>query len=261
MGLLQSLVPIAATLMIGIASAVVGQILLTARRLRSELAVDSEMLDRLPYDAQKELREEIRRRTHLLVAYTRYPAMTRPEILALLTMLLIAVGGFALVWDEHRAKGEPSEAPLVVCSMLVGLTVSTWWFYLRSWVPRMVDRLEYVFPGGPRVDGDLRWRSEQFRESLRVLRVMLWVATWGALACILTPFVSLLFVYDLYTLGAERRGLAAFGTFALGLVFVVVTIALSQPLLRRSTTERLADRIPSLGTDADPDPGSAQRPT
>ncbi|HEX3244679.1 MAG TPA: hypothetical protein VHX16_04675 [Chloroflexota bacterium] len=230
MELLKLLLPFLVPLVIGIASTVFGQLLLTSRRLRSELATDSDMVDRLPDEAQDELREEIRRRTFQLVAYIRYPTLTRPEILALLAMLLITAASVAAVWDMHRVGQEPNQNPLLVSGFWVALMASCWVFFLHSWVERSANRVGYI---------QRRLGVEQARETLRVLRVTWWGAMLGGLACVLTPFLSLLFVSDVYELRGGQQGWAIAGVIVLGVLFFVLSVGLSQKLLGGSTSEHL----------------------
>jgi hypothetical protein len=254
MELVKVLLPIVVPVAIGIASAVFGHLFLTSRRLRSELLVDSEMLDRLPDDARQELSEEVRLRTYLLVAYARYPALTRPEIMALLAMLVITVAGVALVWDEKRVGGEPTQNPLIVSGLLVALTVGFWVSYLDSWVARAVDRVAYIQqrPGGKQA-------MEQAVESARVLRAAVWLTMLGGLACVLTIPVYLLFVTEVYELGDLARGWAVVGVVALALAFVGLTVWRSQPLIQGSIAElqlRLYAREHARPIHLDPDPDS-----
>ncbi|GEK22383.1 hypothetical protein CXY01_29030 [Cellulomonas xylanilytica] len=64
--------------------AAIGPALVTNRRLRSDLAIEAAMLAQLPKPVRPELREEVRRRTLLLVSATRYPPLTRLDLLALI---------------------------------------------------------------------------------------------------------------------------------------------------------------------------------
>jgi hypothetical protein len=255
---LLELLPIFVPVAIGLASAVFGQFLLTSRKLRNELAVDSEMLERLPDDARQELTEEVRRRTYLLVAYTRYPVLTRPEFLALLAVLLITAIGVALVWGEERVDPDSSQSPLIVNGFLALLTFASWIFYLHSWVPRALDRVAYILR---------RLSGEHAQESVRLLRVTVWVTMSGVLACLLTPPVVMLFVADVYELDDAARTAAIASVVALGVAFIGVTVWRSQAVVNGTVSELLLrllnrerSRSPSPETDQDRGPETDQLP-
>jgi hypothetical protein len=213
---LKLVLPLVAPVAIGIASAAFGQLLLTSRRLRDDVAADTELLERLPVDVRRELDEEIRDRAYLLVAYTRYPGLTGPEILTLTAVLMLAAAGIAIVWDEHHAVAAdnyPNLYPLVYSGLVILGIAAAWDFYLKSWVPRTMGRVAYIL-----------WHlgGQTAADSVRVVRVQVVVMMLGVLACILATPWDVLFVSKLYQLDDAWFGAAIGALAVVVLLFFVV---------------------------------------
>jgi hypothetical protein len=230
--LLDLLLPIALTAAIGLATALFGSVLLSARRLRQELSVDSETLGRLPPGPDRDdFEKEIHRRTYLLVAYMRDPALTRPELIALVGILAVAALGVAGVWDEQRHEDTAGGNPLAVSAFIVAVTGGIWVFYARSWVPRSLRRIDYIFRHLGKEDA-----AESAYEAIRVTRVAAWLAICWALACLMAPLVYLVFGTDV-SLGDEvSRETVQVGVVLLGLAFVGLNLWLFHHIIGGSTT-------------------------
>lgn len=116
----------------------------TARRLRDEVRA-TEFLERVPRSARLELRRELNRRTHLLVSLTRYPPVTRVDVLAFGAWVI--AGAFAV------STGLNVPADVAVNEVIVAATLTSAIGYAafgsfstthRAWVDRAGRRVAYL---------------------------------------------------------------------------------------------------------------------
>jgi hypothetical protein len=135
--------PLLAPLILGVVTTAVASTFVTAKRLRNELQQESEMVDRLPPDAQNELRAELRRRALLLVSVNRFPPFTRVDLLALFGVGVgLATGGFFVHAIATRRIEEPGFGILALAVPLYCFV--SWNLFHPHWAKRALSRLRYV---------------------------------------------------------------------------------------------------------------------
>jgi hypothetical protein len=125
--------------------AVISPVFRTSRRLREDLRHESELLEHLPPRSRAELRAEIARRVYVLVALTKYPPVTRVDVLAWGTWAVCAVAAvsFAITapvdfWGSDWMPIFSSLAPGVL------LAIGAFFASYRPWARRARRRVLYV---------------------------------------------------------------------------------------------------------------------
>jgi hypothetical protein len=124
---------------------------LTARRLRSQLQQEAEILERVPPGARSEMRANVKRRTLLLVSVNRYRPFTGLDLLALLGL----IAGFALsgvfAWAVYTGDvnedlgGDPLSMVVTIVPLMIATGMATSWkFFYYPWTRRARRRIAYV---------------------------------------------------------------------------------------------------------------------
>jgi hypothetical protein len=125
---------------------------ITSKRLRTELAQETEMLERLPRDARVELRADIRRRALLLASINRYAPITRLDLLLLFWLgvgyALPVYVTIALLTD--RTDTGPTTLVVGTVGFTVGATL-IWRLFYGQWRERANARIAFV---GKRLGND-----------------------------------------------------------------------------------------------------------
>ena len=124
----------------------------TQRGLRRDLALDAEMLEKLPDEVRAALEPEIRRRGLLLVAMTKYPAATRADLLRLASWVLAVVLISGLIYlSKTESTGPPDFDTLgtfvfvILAYSAPGLLLLFLWVRMYSpWSARAGARLRYI---------------------------------------------------------------------------------------------------------------------
>lgn len=129
--------------LLGAAGTLVASTFVTQRRLRTELAAESEMLDRMPRTVRVEMRADISRRGMLLVSMTRYPPMTRIDLVLSLVLIAALASAGALCVNTSELPNAPSINWLAIPGMLV-VTALPWFAFAQSWAARASARLRFV---------------------------------------------------------------------------------------------------------------------
>ena len=126
-------------------TAAVDPAMVTPRRLRSDLVIDADLVDKLPLQERADLREDIRRRARHLVALMKHPSVTLSDLLALLGFTGIAVT--LLIGDvlpAHRAGETPQLAdPMTIGGWLTVLAI-LWSAFYVPWASRAKARLLHI---------------------------------------------------------------------------------------------------------------------
>jgi len=127
-------------------AAVLAPALSTARRLRSDLGTDAELISKLPPGARAELRADVSRRAHLLVAVTRHPPLMRNDILAIAGCALGLAFAFALAWNAPTKPGQDDPLSYFLMGGLFSLFIpfSCWQRFYVAWARRAHLRLRYI---------------------------------------------------------------------------------------------------------------------
>ncbi|MBX9246706.1 hypothetical protein ICW40_18105, partial [Actinotalea ferrariae] len=103
------------------------------------------MLERLPGTSRAELRAEVKRRAFVLVSITRYPPLTRNDVLALLGFALTIGWATLTMLDIRRPEAVDAHMVLIMAPALFGsLAVGSWTAFYRPWAGRAEGRLKYV---------------------------------------------------------------------------------------------------------------------
>lgn len=207
---LKAIAPYTVPVLLAALVAVLTPALTTARRLRQDLAVDTEMLERLPRTSRTELRAEVMRRALILVSITRYPPVTRNDVLALLGFVLTIGWAVLTLVQTSRPDALDPQMILIMAPALFGsLAVGSWTAFYRPWSVRAEGRLRYV---------DQHLGEAAGRELAVALRVGWMIATFGGAGATGAMFAGILMVAgELYS---WNLGLVVLGaTAALMLTF------------------------------------------
>lgn len=166
--LLAKSLPYVLPLALAAVTAAVGPAMVTPRRLRNDLVIDTELVDKLPLQERTDLREDIRRRARHLIAIMKYPSVTFFDLLVLLGFTGIAV--VLLVGDvlpAHRAGETPQLSdPMTTGGWVAALTVLWSAFYI-PWASRAKARLLHI---------QQHLGKDEAKEVARTVRVADWAA-------------------------------------------------------------------------------------
>ncbi|HEY0188160.1 MAG TPA: hypothetical protein VGC67_11785 [Cellulomonas sp.] len=125
--------------------AAISPLLSTSRRLRDELVRETQILTQVPPSARSQLRAEIGRRTHTLVSLTRYPPVTRWDVLVL---AMYVTSPFTILFILKNTSFEDSwtqKGPALVVTVLAPLAmISSWRSAYTRWSRRAEARLRYL---------------------------------------------------------------------------------------------------------------------
>lgn len=150
MDIIETLIPLLAPLLIGTIGALAASVIITSKRLRTELQQESEMLERLPAGARAELRADMRRRALLLVSINRFPPLTRVDLLALLGVAL-SIGAGVLVVHALTNEASITSAPSrlenqfgILGVIFPGYALTAWSVFHRNWTQRSLSRIRYL---------------------------------------------------------------------------------------------------------------------
>jgi hypothetical protein len=144
MELFEMLAPLLIPFAVGAVGTLVASTFITSKRLRTELLQETEMLDRLPLTARKELRRDVQRRTLLLVSINRFPPLTRVDLVALLIAVLSIALGFywarviLVDWYDSIFFVLIALAPPVYAAI-------AWVMFFKDWRLRALSRIRWVF--------------------------------------------------------------------------------------------------------------------
>lgn len=150
-GLLKDLIPYVVPAVLAFITVVLGPAFITTRRVRQDLASDTELLGRLQPDSKEhtELGEAVQSRTLHLVSMIHYPAITRLDVLAWLGVVACSAGSVA--W--WVLMNQPSLRPFLLTDFLTApmplalvppAAMSAWVGFQQSWSRRAVSRVRYV---------------------------------------------------------------------------------------------------------------------
>lgn len=147
-------------------AALLTPLILPVRTLRRDLSIDAGMLDRLPAGAvQTELSQDVEARATRLLAWTRYPTLTRSEMFTFVLSLVILAGTFLTV--ASALTGEPGEVLGAWLAFLSAvLSLALWTLASWSWGERAGERLGYLRERGATIDAA--------RGRVRVAGYLLW---------------------------------------------------------------------------------------
>lgn len=120
----------------------------TGRRLRSTLSHDVELLESLRGAAARDLRADVQRRAHLLVAQSRYPQVALYDALMVLIMLATVSAQIYMAYEMRQTPaGDRAPEGYDTWVPLVNLLIATIAFagLTKSWTSRGANRLIYIF--------------------------------------------------------------------------------------------------------------------
>jgi hypothetical protein len=114
------------------------------RILRKDLVVDAQFLESIDEPARAELRADMTERSVHLVAFSRFPSITRTEIVGLVAIAglgaLSVVNGLAIPSVKNYFDGEAHGLSLM-CFFFQAVILAV---SLRGWPDRTIGRLEYT---------------------------------------------------------------------------------------------------------------------
>lgn len=150
-GVLKALIPYVVPAVIAFFGVTLGPAFVTTRRVRQDLAADTELLGRLEPGSKEhtELAQAVQSRTLHLVSLIHFPAATRLDVLAWLGA--VSCSALATAWlivstqpalRPFTATG-PLTAGFPVLAGPIGV-LSTWLGFQHPWSKRAVARVRYV---------------------------------------------------------------------------------------------------------------------
>lgn len=117
---------------------------LPSRGLRRDLSIDAAMLDRLPPGTpQAELSADVEVRATRLVAWSRYPTLTRSEMFTFALSAVILAGTFLTVMGQLTGEDRTELGSLLAWVSLVA-SLAMWMLASWSWHERAELRLRYL---------------------------------------------------------------------------------------------------------------------
>ena len=143
--MLNQALPYALPIALAAVTALLTPALVTPRRLRHDLAIDTEIVDRLPTQERADLNDDIKRRARHLIAVTRYPTLTLYDLLALLG--LTGITAFVIFGHVLPASRAGDDA-LILDPLSAGIAslfgASCWAAFYVPWGTRAKSRLEHL---------------------------------------------------------------------------------------------------------------------
>lgn len=123
---------------------------LPSRGLRRDLSLDAAMLDKLPAgSAQAELGEDVVARATKLVAWSRYPTLTRSEMFTFSLSAVILAGTFLKVCAELSGESPRTELGSLLAWVSLVASLAMWVLASWSWTERSESRLRYLAERSP----------------------------------------------------------------------------------------------------------------
>lgn len=170
----------------------------SARRLRRDLQADTGLLEHIEGDAKTDLAALVTRRTHLLVAATRYPSLTWYEcsLILLLGLILWQLLASPESLRDLAAQGErPLELSGLGQGLFMGVALVIYAAIVRSWAGRAGARVVYIYS---------RLGDDDVRNLARLLAFPSWIAPAifvGAMG--VASLLNLMAIADVYHWGIE----------------------------------------------------------
>lgn len=122
---------------------------LPSRGLRRDLSLDAAMLDKLPPGAaQAELSQDVDGRATRLVAWSRYPTLTRSEMFTFALSAVILAGTFLTVTAQLSGEGR-DELSSMLAFFSLAASLAMWALASWSWHERAMTRLGYLAERSP----------------------------------------------------------------------------------------------------------------
>ena len=167
----KDLIPYVVPAVIAFFGVTLGPAFLTTRRVRQDLASDTELLGRLRAGSKEhtELAEAVQSRTLHLVSMIHFPAATRLDVLAWLGAVGCAALTTAWLFVSTLPALRPYLAPdPLTAGITVGLgpigVMSAWVAFQQPWSKRAVGRVRYVRSHLGEEEATETWRSLRLAE-------------------------------------------------------------------------------------------------
>ena len=144
MELLKLVLPVLGPVVIGILTALVGSAVLSSGRLRRDLAVDAELLEKLPPHVQEQMREDVGRRTLHLIAITRHPVLTLADLLSLAGFLLVVALGIGNAVANLTDDDRNWDGTVGALFAVPVFGAAAWGAFHQGWTRRGLARLQYT---------------------------------------------------------------------------------------------------------------------
>ncbi|GAA5031802.1 hypothetical protein GCM10023258_30280 [Terrabacter aeriphilus] len=170
---LKGLIPYVVPAVIAFFGVTLGPAFLTTRRVRQDLASDTELLARLQPGSKEhtELAEAVQSRTLHLVSMIHFPAATRLDVLAWLGAVGCAVLATAWLFVMTQPALRPFVTPdFLTAGMALGIgpigVMTAWVAFQQPWSKRAVGRVRYVRAHLGEDEAEESWRSLRLAEKV-----------------------------------------------------------------------------------------------
>jgi hypothetical protein len=209
MELVKGVLPYVLPIVLATVTAVLSPALVTPRKLRHDLAADTGMLEDVPRRARPELREDVERRTFLLVSLSRYPSLTLFDLLSLLGLAAVCTGAVVGVVQMHESP-ELVASSLPVPIAIYAFASGCWTAFYLPWTTRADGRLSYI---------ERHLGIEEARHAAKTLRVAHATALLSGVVALAGPLVA-------YSLVAYQNvGMDDWGSWVMPLLAAVFGLA------------------------------------
>jgi hypothetical protein len=149
--------------------ATVGASIRTSGRLRRDLSTDATMLEKLPTRAWRALKDDMERRTLLLVGYSRYPSVTLYDVLGILGAIL-SIGGVVYTCVDLEKNGLANNPfPSLPSGIIFLMLMNSWLLGFHvPWSHRAAKRILYM---------KAHLGEDEAKADAQTLRVGLWFSS------------------------------------------------------------------------------------